>query len=988
MPPRRRGGRTHPGPTRVTRSRAARDTTGALAPVAGLVTPVRTRRARDQTAIGAGVDEEPRADHDHSEHSTTSIGQASKNVGTSQANETGSMGPRFKTGLPTTPPEQEGQAVQGEAATSASSSSQNRQPSCPPRGPALSTDNTHVTDSAAISKAGTHDCQKGSPASEGGKRRRSTDDTNANANAVKKVKSTDEAHSGGIDDSAGTPNDNPCEEFATLLQLLKAERDQAERAGRLKELEEPARLGVQLEDMTVARAIASITEAISENSSHIQFSLLDLDTIHSIRAESSIATPVARPGHDVFIPWIPGPNPGDTLAHASLFMVQHAALGSHIVTHFDSADSDIYHRANRDHHATHISTALQLAHWHPNGHLGQSFGTSDGNSHIRQRGRWECGLHVVMYAWAKALGLELTGPHRNNEDFVKQGVDMINLALHGFMNSLTIFAFLRCYRFVDHSAELKAERSFDHTTALPRFMDYWHRHGQLRMDAKLDQMRRIPGNEHVPSVQEYLDLNLQDGLDLRAADVNDFLQRVSFIRSAGATGTLPTQSSDLPNRVLEPDQAGSQGNISPRTSELIAHLAGGGSPTTIAAQQQMLAEDSQQRQHTNTIRGSAGAVNTAITPARTRGSANGTNEPGQTTGGDTSATGDAAAPTAITRDLSTPGAGSLPDQRTASEDHAGPTLAGSGSHASDSEQQRRLTNTRDTASAGDREQILHLDRNDEDGQQHDVTTAAQDGGSHLWGQPEGVLATLAHDIRDRFSDVPGIDGVSDVDGAPPTDPPVLSSSHTPDRSETAEDLSPLTFIQREVQRMQRENGRDTDLAGDITTTIVESSQRPDVLDQEEQENGPYDVNPLTQASDSEAARLNNELFGDEDVFDPDDGNQPQYAVAPPPASFVSTRPGLALPPATPRDRQSLPSAGPQSVAPPMLPGLRTLANSGQHQHGGNVRSTASAGVQQDHAQTQEENNEEDDELQYELERQLHEQDDDGPGVVRAPSEGL
>lgn len=76
-----------------------------------------------------------------------------------------------------------------------------------------------------------------------------------------------------------------------------------------------------------------------------------------------------------------------------------------------------------------------------------------------------CGLHVIFNAWAVMLGIPIhPGPLRRgrslkdkndeiDEDFLSQGLEIVNLALAGFMNSATIQAFFNHF---GYSAEQRS----------------------------------------------------------------------------------------------------------------------------------------------------------------------------------------------------------------------------------------------------------------------------------------------------------------------------------------------------------------------------------------------------------------------------------------------------------------------------------------------------------------------------------------------------
>ena len=72
----------------------------------------------------------------------------------------------------------------------------------------------------------------------------------------------------------------------------------------------------------------------------------------------------------------------------------------------------------------------------------------------RQVGNNTCGLHVIFNAWATMLGIPINQDpwgrrlfqnEDNDNSFIRQGLEIVNLALGGFMNSTTIQAFFNVY---------------------------------------------------------------------------------------------------------------------------------------------------------------------------------------------------------------------------------------------------------------------------------------------------------------------------------------------------------------------------------------------------------------------------------------------------------------------------------------------------------------------------------------------------------------
>jgi hypothetical protein len=84
----------------------------------------------------------------------------------------------------------------------------------------------------------------------------------------------------------------------------------------------------------------------------------------------------------------------------------------------------------------------------------------------RQPGGWECGYFTILNAWCLALGMEPnTKTHKAGSPAgLTDLIDMINLAIAGFMDSATIQSFMRCVGFVDPDHDTIApDRHFTRT---------------------------------------------------------------------------------------------------------------------------------------------------------------------------------------------------------------------------------------------------------------------------------------------------------------------------------------------------------------------------------------------------------------------------------------------------------------------------------------------------------------------------------------------
>ena len=77
-----------------------------------------------------------------------------------------------------------------------------------------------------------------------------------------------------------------------------------------------------------------------------------------------------------------------------------------------------------------------------------------------------CTLHAIITAWVRALGLRPESNFRGNEDKYREAVQMVNLALAGYMDSATIYAWLRCREIANARHSYKEANHFLSTWAV------------------------------------------------------------------------------------------------------------------------------------------------------------------------------------------------------------------------------------------------------------------------------------------------------------------------------------------------------------------------------------------------------------------------------------------------------------------------------------------------------------------------------------------
>ncbi|KAF2212520.1 hypothetical protein CERZMDRAFT_84204 [Cercospora zeae-maydis SCOH1-5] len=259
-----------------------------------------------------------------------------------------------------------------------------------------------------------------------------------------------------------TPTDF-CEELATLLGHWKQNAAEDKSAPP----NDPVIVSHSLGDEMIWRAIAGVTEAISSNGIDApQFSLFDPVAFRMWQdiPDVPIHQQAARPGNEAFLVRTDGTR-GRT--HNSLYFVRNTGDSSFEIRSFDSATGN-WHRRNNQARADRFLQALSVFGWdRADPALVVAPAVRRSEPAARQVEKWECGLYVIVYAWALALGLEtsiatFTGISRQR-DFVARAAELVNLSLQGYCSSKTIEAFLKCFQVVGPTAATAPGRDFERT---------------------------------------------------------------------------------------------------------------------------------------------------------------------------------------------------------------------------------------------------------------------------------------------------------------------------------------------------------------------------------------------------------------------------------------------------------------------------------------------------------------------------------------------
>lgn len=171
----------------------------------------------------------------------------------------------------------------------------------------------------------------------------------------------------------------------------------------------------------------------------------------------------SRPGNEMLIPITAG---SGMRAHTTLYVVRRAVGNTFALTHFDSAIGN-FQRTQRVATGRDIRGYLASSQWARGTDATISDAAPINGNDTRQHSNWECGVHVVLYGWAYALGLTLaTAPLQRGArytQFLTDAVEIINLALQGLMSSNVIKNFMECHGFILPGQEVPRGRKFART---------------------------------------------------------------------------------------------------------------------------------------------------------------------------------------------------------------------------------------------------------------------------------------------------------------------------------------------------------------------------------------------------------------------------------------------------------------------------------------------------------------------------------------------
>lgn len=74
-----------------------------------------------------------------------------------------------------------------------------------------------------------------------------------------------------------------------------------------------------------------------------------------------------------------------------------------------------------------------------------------------------CSLHTILNGWARAMHFSLRETFNPSLQFYREALHLVNLALAGYLDSATIYAFFMCHKFVDPGKYATMKRHFMNT---------------------------------------------------------------------------------------------------------------------------------------------------------------------------------------------------------------------------------------------------------------------------------------------------------------------------------------------------------------------------------------------------------------------------------------------------------------------------------------------------------------------------------------------
>ncbi|KAI7369666.1 hypothetical protein KC354_g1763 [Hortaea werneckii] len=333
----------------------------------------------------------------------------------------------------------------------------------------------------------------------------------------------------------------------------------------------PLQEGHELFQETAFLAIASVTEAIAAAGGPA-FALID----PVLGGIPSSAQRVLRPRHTVLFPAHRGRGYGGGGGHLYLYIIrgmESEGAQSGNATRFQVEAHDSFGPTRNATLQARLFEAVRLR-LENGGWTGHGFGDPEndalfanrivaGEGVADQRAGWNCGFHTVLNAWAHALNLQTVAAGvRLGGQFNAVSVEMVNLAMQGFMDSATIEAFFLCHGYVAADQRVPLNRRFERTRPFRRLEELQQFLAERRLEEDL-QRRRVPGPEngddgYIPHLNEALNVMRLYGLepaDLTSMGIDEFLLEYRLARDRRIVDDLFANAERQPNPGLNEERA-------------------------------------------------------------------------------------------------------------------------------------------------------------------------------------------------------------------------------------------------------------------------------------------------------------------------------------------------------------------------------------------------------------------------------------------------
>lgn len=302
----------------------------------------------------------------------------------------------------------------------------------------------------------------------------------------------EDGDSGDQQDGADTGVD-PCTRMAQGLERMQALSAQS---GTSANYRDPINPSESLEDEAVYRSIASAAEAVRDDQEAPIFSVIDSVAMREAGTTGRTESPsrfIVRSRHEMLVPVYGG-------GHTSLFVLARHGPSDDApwsFRHYDSSEPG-YHR-NRLRFLQARAQVIRAGWDGTPGDTNVITGVAVDQRCGRQTAHWTCGIHTILNAWAHALGLALPATDARGQpaviasgrgaDFVNRAVDIIRLAVQGYMDSDTIHAFFECFGFIEPGQAVAANRTFTGTIPFLGPMNLAEHVAMLHLETRLEQAR-------------------------------------------------------------------------------------------------------------------------------------------------------------------------------------------------------------------------------------------------------------------------------------------------------------------------------------------------------------------------------------------------------------------------------------------------------------------------------------------------------------------